>query len=164
MYVFWSKISVIQQLNCLEMPKTLQNLGTDKPLAPSFLCRLAIVVYDFLLLIALLFLATALLLPFNAGVAFTHKQIFYPIYLLIVSFVFYGWFWTHGGQTLGLRAWKAKVLTVDQQPINWVQALVRFVTAFASGGLGLLWILVDKHRRSWHDCLSKTAVFFDSKK
>jgi uncharacterized RDD family membrane protein YckC len=132
--------------------------------APRFLCRLAIVVYDFLLLIGLLFLATALLLPFNAGEAFTREQLFYPLYLLIVSFVFYGWFWTHGGQTLGLRAWKAKVLTVDQQPINWIQALVRFVTAFASCGLGLLWILIDKQQRSCHDHLSKTAVFFDVKK
>lgn len=138
--------------------------GADNPSAPGFLCRLAIVVYDFLLLIALLFLATALLLPFNAGEAFTREQVFYPVYLLIVSFVFYGWFWTHGGQTLGLRAWKAKVLTINQQPINWTQALVRFITAFASCGLGLLWILVDKKRCGWHDYLSKTAVFFDTKK
>jgi uncharacterized RDD family membrane protein YckC len=138
--------------------------GADNLLAPGFLCRLIIIVYDFLLLIAVLFLATALLLPFNSGVAFTHEQIFYPIYLLLVSFLFYGWFWTHGGQTLGLRAWKAKVLTFEQQPINWRQAFVRFVTAIASCGFGLLWILLDKHRRSWHDYISKTAVFFEPKK
>jgi uncharacterized RDD family membrane protein YckC len=144
--------------------KNFSKLGADTPSSPGFLCRLAIVAYDLLLLVALLFLATALLLPFNAGEAFTQEQIFYPIYLLTVSFIFYGWFWTHGGQTLGLRAWKAKVLTINQQPINWTQALVRFVTAFASCGLGLLWILVDNQRRSCHDHLSKTAVFFDSKK
>lgn len=144
--------------------ETPAKLGADKPSAPGFLCRLAIVFYDFLLLIALLFLATALLLPFNAGEAFTREQFFYPVYLLTVSFVFYGWFWTHGGQTLGLRAWKAKVLTLNQQPINWTQALIRFITAFVSCGLGLLWILVDKKRYSWHDYLSKTAVFFDTKK
>ncbi|MEI6705731.1 MAG: RDD family protein [Methylococcales bacterium] len=142
--------------------KKLSKSGVDAQSAPSFLCRLVIVFYDFLLLIALLFLATALLLPF--GEAVIREKIFYRPYLLLVSFIFYGWFWTHGGQTLGLRAWKAKVLTTDQQPINWVQALVRFVTAFASCGLGLLWIPLDKKRRSWHDYLSKTAVFFDEKK
>ncbi|CAG1020910.1 hypothetical protein DOJK_00649 [Patescibacteria group bacterium] len=146
-----------------ENAKKLLKPGVDMPLAPGFLCRLAIVVYDFLLLIAVLFLATALILPFNKGVAFTHDQFFYPIYLALVSFLFYGWFWTHGGQTLGLRAWKAKVLTEDQQPINWLQALVRFTTAFASLGLGLLWILTSKHRRAWHDSLSKTAVFYETK-
>jgi uncharacterized RDD family membrane protein YckC len=148
-----------------ENAKKLPKSGADTVSAPSFLCRLIIIVYDLFLLIALLFLATALLLPFNAGEAFSnHQQWFYRVYLLIVSFLFYGWFWTHGGQTLGLRAWKAKVLTIDQQPINWTQAFVRFVTAFVSCGLGLLWILVDKQRRSCHDHLSKTAVFFDPKK
>lgn len=137
--------------------------GADMPLAPGFLCRLAIVFYDLLLLIAVLFLATALVLPLNHGEAFTRQQFFYPIYLLLVSFLFYGWFWTHGGQTLGLRAWKAKVLTIDQQPINWLQALVRFITAFMSLGLGLLWILANNRRRAWHDSLSKTAVFYDTK-
>jgi uncharacterized RDD family membrane protein YckC len=142
--------------------KNLSKSGAGSLAAPGFLCRLAIAVYDFLLLIALLFLATALLLPF--GDTLIQEKTFYRIYLLIVSFVFYGWFWTHGGQTLGLRAWKAKVLTFEQQPINWLQAFVRFVTAFACCGLGLLWILLDKNRRSWHDYLSKTAVFFEQKK
>ena len=144
--------------------KKRSELEEGVPSSPSFFCRLAIVAYDFLLLIAVLFLATALLLPFNAGEAFTREQFFYPIYLLVVSFLFYGWFWTHGGQTLGLRAWKAKVLSIEQQPIYWTQALVRFLTALVSLGFGLLWIPFDKHRRSWHDYLSKTAVFFDAKK
>ncbi|MDD1627213.1 MAG: RDD family protein [Methylococcaceae bacterium] len=84
-----------------------------------------------------------------------------------MSFFFYGWFWTHGGQTLGLRAWKIKILTLDQKPINWTQALLRFTTSIISWaffGLGFLWILFDKNQRSWHDHLSKTALFFDPQK
>lgn len=122
--------------------------------------------YDLLLLIAVLFVATALLLPLNAGEAFTARQIFFPLYLLLVSFFFYAWFWTHGGQTLGLRAWKIKVLTLDRKPISWKQALLRFIGAILSWGffgLGFLWILVDKNQRSWHDHLSKTALFFDNR-
>ena len=134
--------------------------------APGFFRRLAAQVYDLVLLIALLFLATALLLPFNSGTAFSSSQVFFKAYLLIVSFIFYGWFWTHGGQTLGLRAWNIKVLTFDKKPVTWLQALIRFATALISFGffdLGFLWILVDKNRYGWHDYLSKTAVFFDSK-
>lgn len=137
----------------------------DLPSTPGFLRRLAAIVYDLFLLCAIFFVATALLLPFNAGEAFTGQQFFYPLYLLVVSFIFYGWFWTHGGQTLGLRAWKIKVLTLDQQPINWTQALLRFIAAILSWsffGLGFLWILIDKNHRGWHDHLSHTAVFFDS--
>jgi uncharacterized RDD family membrane protein YckC len=138
----------------------------DVKATPGFLRRLAAQIYDFLLLIALLFLATALLLPFTAGEAITAQQtLIYRIYLIVISFFFYGWFWTHGGQTLGLRAWKIKVLTLDQKPISWIQALLRFAAATVSWGfcgLGFLWILVDKNKRSWHDHLSKTTVFFDS--
>jgi uncharacterized RDD family membrane protein YckC len=136
-------------------------------LIPGLLKVLAVVIYDLILLIAVLFVATALVLPLNAGAAFTAQQVFYPIYLLAISFLFYGWFWTHGGQTLGLRAWNLKVLTVDRQPINWKQALIRFFAAFFSWsfcGLGFLWILIDKQHRSWHDNLSGTALFFDTAK
>ncbi|MDO9104159.1 MAG: RDD family protein [Methylovulum sp.] len=127
--------------------------------------RIAAIIYDLFLLCAILFAATALLLPFNAGEAYTRQQFFYPLYLLTISFIFYGWFWTHGGQTLGLRAWRIKVLTLDQQPISWTHALIRFTTAIISWGflgLGFLWMLFDKKQRGWHDYLSKTAVFFDS--
>lgn len=133
----------------------------------GFLRRLAAVFYDSILLIAVFFVATALLLPLNSGEAFTSSHYFYPIYLLVISFLFYGWFWTHGGQTLGLKAWRLKVLTLEQQPITWMQALIRFTVAILSWsvfGLGFLWILIDKNQRSWHDHLSKTAIFFDAQK
>ena len=87
--------------------------------------------------------------------------------MIAVSFLFYGWFWTHGGQTLGLRAWKIKVLTLDQKPISWKQSLLRFVTAIISWaglGVGFMWVLIDKNRYSWHDHVSKTALFYDNPK
>jgi uncharacterized RDD family membrane protein YckC len=129
---------------------------------PGLLRILAVIIYDFLLLIALLFLATAILLPFNSGKAFTNHQVFYPLYLLTVSFCFYGWFWTHGGQTLGLRAWKTRVLNDNFGLISWRQAFFRFTVAFVSWiflGLGFLWALVDKDQRSWHDIASKTGLY-----
>lgn len=147
------------------MKKSLAATEGETDLTPSFFRRLAAMFYDSFLLLALWFLATALLLPLNGGQAFSSRQIFYPIYLLSVSFGFYGWFWTHGGQTLGLKAWKIKVLTLDKQPLNWKQAGIRFVAAILSwaiGGLGFFWLLWDKNGYAWHDYLSKTAVFFQS--
>lgn len=147
------------------MKKVSVKLGVKTDFTPSFLRRLAAIVYDSFLLVALWFLATALLLPLNGGQAFHSGQFFYPIYLLCVSFVFYGWFWTHGGQTLGLKAWKIKVLTFERQPLSWRQAVLRFVTAILSWavlGLGFAWVLWDKKGRTWHDYLSKTDLFFES--
>jgi uncharacterized RDD family membrane protein YckC len=129
---------------------------------PGLLRHMAAIVYDFLLLVALLFFATAILLPFNHGEAFSQQQIFYPLYLFVVSFCFYGWFWTHGGQTLGLKSWKIKVLSDKYELITWRQAFIRFITSLFSWailGLGFLWILIDKNQRSWHDMASKTGLF-----
>jgi uncharacterized RDD family membrane protein YckC len=142
-----------------------QKPGNDPVSKPGFFRRLAATFYDLLLLIAVLFVATAILLPLNGGEAFTNQQFFFPVYLLLVSFLFYAWFWTHGGQTLGLRAWKIRALTFDMKPISWKQALLRFIAAIPSWGffgLGFLWILIDKNQRSWHDHLSKTALFFNA--
>ncbi len=147
----------------MKQPLTVSGGKTDLP--PGFFRRLAAMVYDSFLLVALWFLATALLLPLNGGHAFSSGQLFYPVYLLSVSFGFYGWFWTHGGQTLGLKAWKIKVLTLEGRPLTWKQAAWRFLAALLSWvvcGLGFLWILWDKNGHAWHDGLSKTGLFFES--
>lgn len=126
---------------------------------PGFLRRLAAIIYDALLLLAVLFFATALALPLNSGKAFSSQQYFYPIYLLSVSFLFYGWFWTHGGQTLGLRSWKMQLVSRTQTTIDWKQAFIRFVGALISWlclGAGIFWILLDKNNLGWHDYLSGT--------
>ena len=119
------------------------------------------VCYDALLLLAVLFLATALVLPLNSGHAFSAGQYFYPLYLLAISFIFYGWFWTHGGQTLGLRSWKIKVCNLDGGSVGWRRSGLRFAAAalsWAVFGLGFFWCLFDKNRLCWHDYLSKTRL------
>ena len=118
----------------------------------SLLRRLAGLVYDLLLLLAVLFVATALILPLNGGHAFNSAQWAYPVYLGLVSFAFVGWFWTHGGQTLGMRAWKIRAVGIAGQPLDWRQALIRSFFAMLSAavfGLGFLWMLVDSRRRCW---------------
>jgi len=132
--------------------------------SPGFFRHMAIVIYDALLLLASLFFATAILLPFNNGEAFSSSQYFFPLYILFVSFIFYGWFWTHGGQTLGMKTWKITVRTHDNKPITWFLAFKRFFAAIISWGflgLGFLWKIIDKNHYTWHDHLSKTALFFD---
>lgn len=120
--------------------------------------------YDALLVLALLLCAEALLLWLNHGRS-PATHFFHTLYLLAVIFGFYGWFWTHGGQTLGLKAWKIKVLTLEKRPLNWKQSAIRFVAALLSwaiGGLGFFWILWDKNGYAWHDYLSKTCLFFET--
>lgn len=128
---------------------------------PSIFKRLAVIVYDLLLLIAVFFAATLALLPFQKDNLFEPNSWMFSVYLLLVSFLFYGWFWTRSGQTLGLLAWKLQIVNQDGGRISWKQAFIRFVIAILSWGLcgaGILWMMFNKERLMWHDIASKSHM------
>ncbi|MDU9405013.1 RDD family protein [Pseudomonas sp. zfem004] len=81
--------------------------------------------------------------------------------LLFALFGFFAKFWTHGGQTLGMQVWGLRVQNADGSAISLWQALLRFVVSIASWlclGLGFVWSLFDKRKRSWHDIYSDTQL------
>ncbi|MDI5920945.1 RDD family protein [Halomonas sp. LR5S13] len=81
--------------------------------------------------------------------------------LAVSAFAFFAFFWTRGGMTLGMQAWRLRVQTLDGCSITGLQALQRFLVAgisLAAFGLGYLWILVDGEKRSWPDIASGTRV------
>lgn len=145
------------------MPPSLTPPGN----APSGLFRrLAALLYDAVLLAGLLFAATLAILPWHGGIAFRPHDPVFSAYLLGITFVFFGWSWTHGGQTLGMRAWRIRVVTAEGGPITWNRAVLRFVSALVSLsllGLGYLWILFDSRKRGWHDLASGTWVVRDTR-
>ena len=117
--------------------------------------------YDALVLIALWFFATALLLPFTDGEAIPPGSLPYLAWLTVVTFLYLGGSWTHGGQTLGMRAWRLRLVTLESGPVSWPRALLRFVVAVLSillAGLGLWWGLWEPRRRTWYDLAASTVV------
>ena len=131
--------------------------------------RLGAIIYDAFLLCAVLFFAGALFIALAGGDAMASPimKILLQFYLLGVCFAFYGWFWVHGGQTLGLRAWRLRVVRHDRAPITWRHAALRFASAilsWAALGLGFLWIYIDPQCRAWHDRLSGTRVVLEPRK
>ena len=116
--------------------------------------RLAALAYDSLLLVAVWFVATALILPLNQGEAFRPDHWGYLAYLAGVCYLFFAWFWTHGGQTLGMKAWGLRLRTMNGNPFGWRRAALRFAGAFVSlmcFGAGYWWSLIDPRGRAWHD-------------
>ncbi|EKE83680.1 RDD family protein [Idiomarina xiamenensis] len=86
----------------------------------------------------------------------------YPLYLVTVLAIFFGWFWHRSGQTLGMRAWRLKVQQRDGSLLTKKQTLIRLLTC--AFGLGSLWLLVDrKHRRAWQDYAAGTELVTLSK-
>lgn len=125
---------------------------------PTLFKRLLAIIYDLFLLFGVLFFA-ALIPSLLAGGPIRHPL--FSIYLFVVIFFFFGWFWTHGGQTLGMRAWRLRVTTEDGTGLNWGRALLRFLLAGFSWlilGFGFIWALFDKKRQTLHDRLSKTML------
>ncbi|MGD8311244.1 MAG: RDD family protein [Gammaproteobacteria bacterium] len=122
--------------------------------------RLIAMFYDALLLLSVLLLATALAMLITRGTLHYHNP-FFRTYLFMIWFMFFAWFWTHGGQTLGMRAWKLRVQRLDGGPITLWQALLRFLTAIPSlalGGLGFLWLLADRDRMTVYDRISESVI------
>ncbi|MEJ2454973.1 MAG: RDD family protein [Candidatus Thiodiazotropha sp.] len=128
---------------------------------PGLLRRLAAIFYDLLLLIALLAVATTLItLPFGmpkGGTLLAYQWFLFEI----IPLLFFTGFWWRGGQTLGMRAWRLKVVRMDGKPLSWGDALKRHLAALLSCltlGLGFLWVLVDREGLAWHDRLSGTRL------
>lgn len=128
---------------------------------PGLLRRIAAGCYDILLVIALWFPATAIALAiFRDGRQL--PQAGYQLYLLAVAFAFFGWFWTHGGQTLGMRAWRLRLIAADGQPVGWYQALVRYLSMLIPWlliGLGLEFVTYPAGAGRWifQDILAPAA-------
>ncbi len=133
--------------------------------------RLMAMLYDSLIVLALWMLGTLMALPLAQGEAFSPHNPLYTAYLLAISFCFFGWFWTHGGQTLGMRAWRLSVQQTRQEgnsdgkqltaDITLQQAALRFLVAIPSillAGLGFFYMLFNRNKLTIYDQLSNTQV------
>jgi uncharacterized RDD family membrane protein YckC len=128
---------------------------------PSGLARrLAALGYDALLLLAAFLVLTGLLIGLRGSEIPPHTWWFQGL-IVCVCVLFYTWFWTHGGQTLGMRAWRIRVHRDDGEALRWRDALLRFGAAWLSvlpAGWGFWSCLFDPEKRCWHDRVTRTRV------
>ena len=81
--------------------------------------------------------------------------------LFLQTFAFFAFFWRAHGRTLGMQAWRLRVVDASGHRITLTQALKRFIVAIpALGlfGLGYLWKFVDASELTWPDRASGTRV------
>ncbi|MBO69164.1 MAG: hypothetical protein CL398_12755 [Acidiferrobacteraceae bacterium] len=155
-----------------------------EPTPAGLMRRISALLYDMLLVTAATFIA---FLPAPLIGSFIDESIWgtslTSLYLLGVWFFFLGWFWTHGGQTLGMKAWRIKVIHVHALRVRWGTAAARFgisnagfllllmlvsqglltgqlaaILGFAIFLFAFLWILVDNQHCALHDRLSSTRI------
>ncbi len=134
---------------------------STSPFEPASLFkRCAAFSYDLLVLVGLVASFTLLVVLLH-GEAIAPGNLWFQFAVLAIVTVFFCGFWAHGGQTLGMRAWRIRVMAQDGTPLSWPHAVLRFgagVLALLPLGLGLWWGIFDAQRRGWHDRLTNTRV------
>ena len=117
--------------------------------------------YDTVILLGLLILASAVALPFGEVDKAALHDFWFTLWLLVVCFAYLGSCWRYGGMTVGMRAWKIRLISSNGQTISWPWCLLRFAVglfSLAVFGLGILWALVDRKNRTWHDLAAHTEL------
>jgi len=131
----------------------------DEPV--GLLLRLAAILYDGLLVLALVFLGTLPLVVLNAGEAVPAHTGWYRLWLLAIVGGYFVFFWVRGAETLGMKSWRIMIVGRDGGPVTVRRATLGAGAAVLSWlpcGAGFLWSVVDRDGLAWHDRLSGTKL------
>ena len=161
---------------------------TAAPVEPvataSLLRRLASLVYESLIVFAILVVAA---LPFAGAATGPLEGLtrhLFQLYLALVLGLYFVWSWRRSGQTLPMKAWRLRLVRRDGRPLDTPRAVLRFALAAAALGAAaagaillwrdaarltgwlalapgtgaLLWALVDRDRQFLHDRLAGTRI------
>ncbi|WP_367105022.1 RDD family protein [uncultured Psychrobacter sp.] len=117
--------------------------ATEQPTIAKPSTRLVAIVYDGMLILALLFLVGTVLtvigtlLTMQTGTDSAQAQslpTWYQNLIMTPSFIltlvgFYGLFWRRGGQTLGMQTWRLKTVNNVGHLLSWGQSFKRILAA-----------------------------------
>ena len=123
--------------------------------------RLAAALYDAFLLVAVWIIVTLVDAVIRDQTGWPYDARLLRAWLFLAGLLFFGWFWTHGGQTLGMRAWRLHLRREDGGRLHWPQAAWRYALAWLAWlplGMGVLWCLLDGRRQAAHDRIAGTQV------
>lgn len=130
----------------------------------GLLRRIAAMLYDTLLVTALLILTTIPFIVIRGGEPVeVGDNLPYRIVLALVVFAFFVGFWSRSGRTLGMQSWRLQLETADGDTPSFSTASLRFFAAIVSLlplGLGFLWQLWDRDSLTWHDRISQTRIVY----
>jgi len=134
--------------------------GTGGSLA-SLGRRLLSLLYETLLLAAVLLASGVAFLPLAARIELAFARPLFQLFVLFVAGAYFAWQWSHGGQTLAMKTWRLRLITVAGGRLTLRHAIFRYVLAVAGTlllGLGILWAAIDRDRQFLHDRLAGTRI------
>jgi len=122
--------------------------------------RIIAITYDSILVISILFLMSLPLFNFNLQEDIFLKTIVQIYFYLIIQY-FFVWFWVNKQCTLGMKAWKLKIIDLNGNKISYKKAILRFNVAIVSilfFGIGYIISIFRKDKKCLHDIISKTIL------
>ncbi len=151
---------------------------------PGLARRLACFVYEGVLLFGVVMIAGFVYSGLTQQRNALHGRAGLQAFLFVVLAIYFVWFWSHGGQTVAMKAWHIRLVRADGGPVSQRRALARFVLAWVwflpalvavrlsglsgagvsfgtltAGVLGyaaLAWLRPD--RQFWHDAVCGTRL------
>lgn len=156
---------------------------SPRPDASPLRRRLASMIYEAMLLFAVVFVAGYLfdtLTQSRHALMLRHAR---QAWLFTVVGLYFVWFWVHGGQTLAMKTWRVRLVGPGGAPLRYGRAVARYLLLwmFVVPTLALVWLtgldgwtsvgalavalalppfyaLVDRDRQFVHDRLLGTRV------
>lgn len=143
---------------------------------PSLWRRLAAMVYDGLILLAISMLYGFILIGINLAINgapdsgkrinWNGFEILIFIGWLLICMFYYVYFWRRIGQTVGMKTWRLQSLSHTGHTMSWRQAWLRAALAlvsFTAAGAGFWFALFDPQQQTLHDRFSATVTYLTPK-
>ena len=127
----------------------------------SFLARIAAMIYESLLVTAVVFVASFIIIPVIGEMHAPWQRHLYQVYILVVLFAYFSAFWLRSGQTLAMKTWRIRLVNQTGAPLTLKQAALRFVLALLGlllAGMGFWWALFDRDQQFLHDRIAGTRL------
>lgn len=102
-----------------------------------YILYIGALLYDGIILVALCFFVTAFCLLCRHGHAIPSASLWYQLALLLIVFGYYFVSYQRGGQTIGMRAWHLKLVSVNAR-LSKNQIVTRFFLIIPACVYGLL--------------------------
>jgi len=98
--------------------------------APSLRRRLACFVYEGVLLFGVLMISGYLFSSLTQQRDPLVGRHALQAFLFVVLGIYFVWFWSHGGQTVAMKAWHIRVVDSTGRPLSEMRALMRYLLAW----------------------------------
>jgi uncharacterized RDD family membrane protein YckC len=135
---------------------------------PTIKRRLTTMIYEGVLLFGVIAIAGLLF-----SIIFQQRNALYlrhalQYWLFFVVGAYFIWFWIHSGQTLPMKTWRIRLVTVDNHTLSFKHAVARYFLAWLwfLPGLAIAWALaayVHPSRQFLHDRIAGTKLIQLSK-